>query len=498
MPWFIGTYLTNINQGAKFFAGREEEVSWLDEIDDIIAPGRVSDYVSMAYQKPADYSDRLSLGTYESRLNYRPFTDHEKSRENRSELDSDLKKLQYDQTPFSQLSPSDLPDTIDGNTGNDLLVGGGGADEITGGDGDDFIFGQEGDDRLFGQNDDDSLDGGEGDDRLEGGSGSDTLHGGNDDDKLYGGIHADELHGGAGQDQIWGGSHGDRIFGGSDGDKLYGSHGYDTIDGGYGHDTIEGGDSVYQWFSPNIVDDGDDNLYGRDGNDHISGGFGNDYIEGGYGDDTIYGNSRYNDALFGGPPYPGSPPFPKLGWAPDDDHIRAGVGNDRAYGQGGADIILGGSGNDTLRGEGGADRLFGEEGNDELVGGGSRDVLHGGFRDIWSTETDNDLLIGGSSYDRFVFEGKHFDNDRILDFGYGGRGGKYGDVIWIDVETASNFDYFDSNRNGVLDNNDDQVRVTSEGTKLTLWEGTIMIEGVTDLNANDFRFDSFFIENAFV
>ena len=72
--------------------------------------------------------------------------------------------------------------TLDGGSGNDILIGSAEHDQLIGGRGDDLLRGEGGDDVL------------------SGGEGQDTLLGGIGDDVLDGGTDADDLDGGAGND----------------------------------------------------------------------------------------------------------------------------------------------------------------------------------------------------------------------------------------------------------------------------------------------------------
>lgn len=65
-----------------------------------------------------------------------------------------------------------LPVTMRGGPGNDILVGGNGPDKLIGGEGNDKLVGRGGDDLLFG---------GPGSDELFGGAGNDVLRGGESD-----------------------------------------------------------------------------------------------------------------------------------------------------------------------------------------------------------------------------------------------------------------------------------------------------------------------------
>lgn len=71
-----------------------------------------------------------------------------------------------------------VPVTMRGGAGGDLLLGGGGSDKLIGGPGSDRLGGRGGDDQLYGGPGRDLLIGGPGDDVLHGGPGRDLLRGG--------------------------------------------------------------------------------------------------------------------------------------------------------------------------------------------------------------------------------------------------------------------------------------------------------------------------------
>jgi Ca2+-binding RTX toxin-like protein len=71
-----------------------------------------------------------------------------------------------------------VPVTIRGGRGSDLLLGGGVSDKLVGGPGSDRLGGRAGDDLIFGGPGNDLLLGGPGDDALRGGLGHDVLRGG--------------------------------------------------------------------------------------------------------------------------------------------------------------------------------------------------------------------------------------------------------------------------------------------------------------------------------
>jgi Ca2+-binding RTX toxin-like protein len=97
-----------------------------------------------------------------------------------------------------------VPTTIDGGDGNDLLVGGAGRSVLIGGVGSDFLYG------------------GAGDDVLQGGIGNDQLFGGGGNDALVGGGGVDIIDGGAGRDLVAGGAGSDLLVGGGGDDILIG------------------------------------------------------------------------------------------------------------------------------------------------------------------------------------------------------------------------------------------------------------------------------------
>lgn len=79
----------------------------------------------------------------------------------------------------------DLPVTLRGGAGDDVLFGGSGDDKLIGGYGSDKLDGWRGDDLLIG---------GEGNDRLLSGPGDDTLRGGYGKDVLVEGPGRDDVH----------------------------------------------------------------------------------------------------------------------------------------------------------------------------------------------------------------------------------------------------------------------------------------------------------------
>jgi Ca2+-binding RTX toxin-like protein len=86
--------------------------------------------------------------------------------------------------------------------------------------------------------------------------------------------------------------------------------------------------------------------------------------------------------------------------------------DDRAYAEGGDDIVMGGANDDLIFGNGGEDLLNGNFGNDKIDGGGRNDILIGADDDdILSGEDGddtlfgeigNDILKGGLGADKFI------------------------------------------------------------------------------------------------
>jgi Ca2+-binding RTX toxin-like protein len=81
-----------------------------------------------------------------------------------------------------------VPTTLNGGPGRDVLQGGSGADKLVGGAGADVLSGQGGNDAIYGGAGHDVLNGGPGNDVLWGGPGRDVMHPGSGHDSLHQGL----------------------------------------------------------------------------------------------------------------------------------------------------------------------------------------------------------------------------------------------------------------------------------------------------------------------
>ncbi len=102
--------------------------------------------------------------------------------------------------------------TINGGSGDDVLMSNAGNDSIKGGGGNDYAWG------------------GSGNDSLTGGVGNDKVLGGIGDDQLYGGVGNDKLTAGNGADFASGGKGDDTIVAGLGNQILAGNTGFDYLD----------------------------------------------------------------------------------------------------------------------------------------------------------------------------------------------------------------------------------------------------------------------------
>lgn len=153
-----------------------------------------------------------------------------------------------------------------------------------------------------------------------------------------------------------------------------------------------------------------DTIFGLDGNDTISGLLDPDVIDGGTGVDTVdylYSDDGFRIDLF-------TDAATNLLTGSDEtirsiENVNGSRGNDRIFGDNGANLLRGEAGRDLIHGEGGNDVLEGGIGNDTLVGEGGNDRLVGG--------AGMDSLQGGGGSDQFVYRtASEATGDRINGF----------------------------------------------------------------------------------
>ncbi|MDB5746177.1 MAG: hypothetical protein JWP72_1025 [Massilia sp.] len=304
---------------------------------------------------------------------------------------------------------NELDNTINGNTGANVLDGRGGNDTINGNLGADTLIGGEGNDRLNGDAGDDRLQGDSGDDTLNGGSGLDEMAGGTGDD-IYVVDNAGDLvleNEGEGADLVQSSleytltSHVENL-------TLTGS----AATSGTGNELanlISGNNAANALFGL----DGDDTLAGFGGNDSLDGGLGADRMQGGSGDDTyVVENAGDLVEELGGQGTDRVRSEIDYNLTANVEHLTLTgtadlVGNGNALnnsitGNGGNNTISAGDGADTVNAGEGDDVVGGDAGNDTIDGGLGADRMTGGLGDDTFVVDDNgDLVVeaGGEGSD---------------------------------------------------------------------------------------------------
>ena len=331
-----------------------------------------------------------------------------------------------------------------GGAGNDCLVGSNGEDTLIGGDGSDRLFGgwgADGDFLDFGGGDDifdmaysggrDTIDGGTGNDILllsnfswtigvsgewfvysrSGGitlftrnweqalrvlpPAQNTMEGTLASDTIIGPGLRNFLVGQEGNDLIIGGAFDDTIYGGSGDDTIEDRQGENFIllgDGNdnatrrwsMGNDTIvagSGNDTVNSWFGNDSIDDGpgDDSILGADGNDTIFGGSGDDTLDGG----TDWKGTGFDWLIYEGATSGVTVDLGR-GTSTSTDGRDSLAGFEAVRGGRGIDVLLGSTADNVLIGDFGNDLLDGSAGADSLEGGGDADTLVGGSGLDWA------------------------------------------------------------------------------------------------------------------
>ena len=271
------------------------------------------------------------------------------------------------------LAGSSNLETLNGNTGNDLIFGGGGNDTITSGDGTNLMVG---------------------------GAGNDGMTGGTGADWLVGGANTDTLAGAAGNDTY--------VFGLADGTDTINESGVGTADSiviqgnGAALTTLDFTDSSTTAATGNLV-------IAYNGQqitvtNHFVGG--NNVVE----TLTFSGGATYAGYSLGNGAYTLSTDdsSPRTATAGVNTILAGSTAAETLTGNTGNDVISGGGGIDTINGGDGTNLLIGDAGNDGITGGTGSDWLVGG--------AGGDTLTGGSGADHFVYMLTTEGGDTITDF----------------------------------------------------------------------------------
>ena len=220
--------------------------------------------------------------------------------------------------------------TIEGTTGNDVLVGT---------DSDDVIYA------------------GTGHDLIDAGKGDDIICAGGGDDVVYAGPGTDVVYGQAGDDLVLGGPHFDTLVGDGD-DVLAPGTGFGSrLNGGTGNDRFQ------------ILDGRDHRVEGRTGRDTL------DFRRMTVG---VY-VSAVGDYFYVGATWDFNEQasIERFFLTPFDDDIDGDIGSQLIRGMGGADTLKGEEGNDRIFGDAGDDGIWGGDGDDWLDGGAGIDQVFG-------------------------------------------------------------------------------------------------------------------------
>lgn len=237
--------------------------------------------------------------------------------------------------------------------------------------------------------------------------------GGNDNvrlDEAGGALPRANLFGGAGNDTVTGGSGGDLLFGQAGNDTLLGKGGNDSLFGGSGNDTLTGGD-------------GDDQVFGEAGDDRMiwNPGDDTDLFEGGDGTDTAEVNGGNGAEVFTATANGTRVRFDRLDPAPfsldigttEKLVVNMAGGDDMFSATGNLAALIGitvdgGTGNDTILGSNGVDTLFGGDDNDFIDGQQGNDTAFLGTGDDvfqWDPGDGSDIVEGQAGTDTMLFNG---------------------------------------------------------------------------------------------
>ena len=309
--------------------------------------------------------------------------------------------------------------------------------------------------------------------RIVGDNQANRINAGGGDDFIYSRGGNDAINGEAGDDSIWGGEGDDTLTGGEGDDTFYFQAGWT------GSSTITDfttNEDVIDLRSFRTITSLDDLTMSQSGDDVLidltAQGGGTVRLEG----VTLESLTANQFNFYEGFTQYGDTNNRIRGSHREDDHIKAGGGEDTVVGLGGNDTIEGEGGNDALLGSGGDDSLDGGAGDDYLSGGDDNDTIDGGGDDdfIWGGQ-GNDSMTGGDGADTFHFRPGETGTDTIVDFNTAEDA--------IDLSRLSKLSSF-TDLSMSQDGDDVLIDLTGQGG------GTIRLEGVTlsSLTADHFEF----------
>ncbi len=312
-------------------------------------------------------------------------------------------------------------DTIEGNEEADIIMGGAYGDDIWGNASDDYILGDNGKITMPGEvveliettdpaiGGSDTIEGNSGDDIILGGAYGDDIWGHDGEDVILGDNGKITMPGEVidliettdpaigGDDTIRGNEEDDIILGGAESDDIWGHTGNDVILGDNGKVT-QPDEVIEQIETTDPAIGGNDTIRGNEGRDFILGGAYHDDIWGHEGEDVILGDNGYLNFVMDADPNtldlivttdPAIGGNDTIEGNEDADQILGGTASDDIWGHEGNDFILGDNGNFTQPGEiieyikttapgiGGSDTIYGNEGNDSIWGGADGDYIEG-------------------------------------------------------------------------------------------------------------------------
>ncbi|BAY26846.1 hypothetical protein NIES2100_66620 [Calothrix sp. NIES-2100] len=370
-------------------------------------------------------------------------------------------------------------DTVNGGTGNDVLVVNYSSNTYAGGNrtpgitsyvynnGSGYFYAYENDagdydqvnfqqierlnvtgtnfaDKLNGGLGDDTFNGGAGNDSINGDAGNDSINGGDGDDTITGGVGANIVNGGAGIDVLTDANFAAATTGLSfndngsaqatvtlsDGTSASGIEYFDGLITGSGNDTI----SFSQDRDNNInTGAGDDIINAGRGKDTVNGGIGNDVLVVNYSSNTYAGGNRtpgitsyvYNNGSGYFYAYEND--------AGDYDQVNfQQIERLNVTGTNFADKLNGGLGDDTFNGGAGNDSINGDAGNDSINGGDGDDTITGGV--------GANIVNGGAGID--VLTDANFAA-ATTGLSFNDNGSAQATVTLSDGTSASGIEYFD-------------------------------------------------------